>query len=259
MTKDKPANSIFILDSGAYSAWRKGIEINLADYIDFIKKHHKYFTHIISLDVIDNPIQSEINHLIMLEELPDLDIIPVFHAGESFEVLDYFIERKYTYIGISPNNGWKESVKQKWLSLVFTHYDFEGIKTHGLGYNSVLGLSKYPLSSADSSAYQLDSAYGVLLTKFGRFAISDITYINKSIHISNQTKDVVEWISLFAADLGFAIDDLISSREARLIFNIEATARIFEEIRPVKLSYTENLIDDEFTYIPFDTKELKGY
>ena len=159
----KQNNGIFMLDSGAYSAWRKGININLFDYIEFIKEYHKYFTHIVCLDVINEPIVSEVNHKIMLNELKDYDltIIPVFHAGETFRVLDYMIERDYKYIGISPNNNWNEKQKRQWLNRVY-QYDFEklDIKTHLFGYSSLKGMKYYNFFSADSTSWSMSAIKG---------------------------------------------------------------------------------------------------
>jgi hypothetical protein len=41
-----------MLDSGAYSVWRRGSEINLAAYIAFVKYNAPHVDHYISLDVI---------------------------------------------------------------------------------------------------------------------------------------------------------------------------------------------------------------
>ena len=45
------AVSLF-LDSGAYSAWTQGVEINIRDYIDFIKQHQDIIDIYANLDVI---------------------------------------------------------------------------------------------------------------------------------------------------------------------------------------------------------------
>ena len=43
------------LDSGAYSAWSKGVTIDIDEYISFIKKNIKYITVYANLDVIGDP------------------------------------------------------------------------------------------------------------------------------------------------------------------------------------------------------------
>src|SRR4051812_44347063 len=41
-----------LLDSGAYSAWTKGVVIDLPSYIQFIKKHRRMLAGYVNLDVI---------------------------------------------------------------------------------------------------------------------------------------------------------------------------------------------------------------
>jgi hypothetical protein len=256
----KAKDSIFILDSGAYSAWLMGIKINLWDYINFIKKYHSFFTHIVALDVIDNPVNSEVNHLVMRQELADyeLTIIPVFHSGESFSVLDYMIEQGYKYIGISPNNSWKEELKQKWLSVVMSRYDFDalGIKTHGFGYTSINGLTKYPLTTADSIAFGFAAGHGELITKYGRLMVSNGTH-HRSNHIGNLNKNIFDWINEVCFEIGLTLEDLATIRESRLLFNIESIDKAFREMKPVNLSSKIDLFaDEEFGYIPFNVKSV---
>lgn len=221
-------HEIFMLDSGAFSAWNSGKPILLYDYIDFIKQCHSYFTHIICLDVIDNPILSEVNHLIMLEELKDygLTIIPVFHSGESFAVLDYMVEKGYKYLGISPNNNWQEREKREWLTRVFNRYDFEklGVKTHGFGYQSTDGLEYFPLTTADSTSWRVHSGYGRIIAP--HFAY--LRYSDKSLedNIEDMVGGHPQFVTNLCNDLGISLSDLKDKTESRVRFNIEAIDRL---------------------------------
>ena len=256
-----PQVGTFILDSGAYSAWRSGKKVILYDYIDFVKKYHKYFTDIVCLDVIDNPIYSEVNHLIMLKELSDydLEIMPVFHAGEPFSVLDYMVEKGYKYIGISPNNNWFEQAKRNWLDKVFSRYNFDklGIKTHGFGYQSLQGCQLYPLSTTDAATWNLASGYGRILDETYQAIYSDESrhYLG---HIDNLpggdsefTKELLEYLSLTQDDLR---TDYISRRK----FNIEATDRIINPDKKSELSVEVDLfadVDSSFGYLEVEFSE----
>lgn len=232
----------FMLDSGAYSAWSHSIAISLYDYIDFIKKYRQYFTHIICLDVIDDPILSEVNHLIMLDELKeyDLEIIPVFHSGEPFSVLDYMVKKGYKYLGISPNNNWRETEKREWLKRVFSRYDFEklGIKTHGFGYQSVTGIRYFPLTTCDAATWEIMSGYGRVI-----HPTLNIRYSDKSTwtseHIDNMGGNP-EFITTICNEMRITTDDLRTKRSSRVLFNAEALDRL---VSLEKKSYDSEMIE----------------
>lgn len=238
---NKPGDTIFMLDSGAYSAWTRGEEVNLWDYINFIKKYHFYFTHIVCLDVIDDPISSEINHLIMQTELENLDIqlIPVYHAGEDFSVLEYMINRSYGYIGISPNNNWVENDKRSWLSDIHDRFDFSKFKTHGFGYTSIQGIGQYDLTTADSTSWRLSAGYGSIITDNGTVLISNRgrkknKEIKESLLIPDDKKENQNLKDIENSDFVLSICDKLDAKPdqlqddyyLRLRFNIEATIRL---------------------------------
>ena len=77
---DRDKGDYFLLDSGAFSAWRQGQEISLFEYIDVLKEIQDQITHAVCLDVIDDPITSEANHLIMIDA-GRKNVIPVYHSG----------------------------------------------------------------------------------------------------------------------------------------------------------------------------------
>jgi len=261
-------NSIFMLDSGAFSAWNSGTMISLHDYIDFIKQYHQYFTHIVCLDVINDPIYSEVNHLIMLGELKDynLEIIPVFHAGESFAVLDYMVEMGYKYIGISPNNNWREEEKRKWLTRVFQKYDFEklGIKTHGFGYQSVSGLKHFPLSSGDAISWKIAAGMGEIICPN-----SHIAYSEKKKHVSTHVDKMkggdLDFVLNICDVLGIEVNTLRNNYKHRCMFNIEAISELLarpkERISTLVDLLNENLLfDKEDVFITYKkVKDLRTY
>jgi hypothetical protein len=235
-----------MLDSGAFSAWNKGEIIPIYDYIDFIKEHHQYFTHIVCLDVIDNPILSEVNHLIMLKELNEynLTIIPVFHSGESFKVLDYMVEKGYRYIGISPNNNWNELSKRSWLKRVFLRRDFEklGIKTHGFGYQSIDGLSFIPLTTTDASTWRIAAGYGRIVNPdIPSLRYSDRTLVN---HIDNIPGGDPKFVTELCQELGIDINDLRTKEWSRVYFNTEALDRLISKDKK-DVSYSVELFEEE--------------
>ena len=78
----------FLLDSGAFTAWKAGNEIHIDDYCNFVEnlkiKPWRYFT----LDKIGDPIGTQKNYEIMLKR--GFNPIPIFTRGESLSVLEDF-------------------------------------------------------------------------------------------------------------------------------------------------------------------------
>lgn len=238
---------IFMLDSGAFSAWKNGSEILLYDYIDFIKKYHQYFTHIVCLDVIDNPIYSEVNHLIMLDELKEynLEIIPVFHSGEPFAALDYMVEKGYKYLGISPNNNWREETKRAWLHRVYSRHDFEklGIKTHGFGYQSVSGLLQFPMTTADAATWKVGEMFARIIEPEGRQLRYSEEAIGMYDHIDSMPGGHSAFTKELCAELGFSPDEMRTNYHARDKFNVAATIKLLNRDK-VDISIPVDLFED---------------
>jgi hypothetical protein len=160
------------LDSGAYAAWRRGEEINIDEYIDYIKRNEDYIDHYINLDVIPGrpgytPTQEEVDKsanqsYLNLQKMKHagLNPIPVFHQGEQFYWLDKLIEDGDEYIGISPAEdmiGWRGPSPHIWLDRVFNHItDTKGVpvvKTHGFGVAKHQLLLRYPWTTCDSTTW----------------------------------------------------------------------------------------------------------
>lgn len=167
-----------VLDSGAFSAWNRGVEIDLDAYIAFIKANIEWIDHYVNLDVIPGafgriPTLAEVEesaskgweNMLYMEE-HGLRPMPVFHMGERFYWLDRMIDHGCDYVGISPANDRTTDQKRMWLDRVFAHIaDSQGrpvIKTHGFGVTAIPLLVRYPWYSADSTSWALAGAYGMV-------------------------------------------------------------------------------------------------
>lgn len=149
-----------IIDSGAFSAWNSGKEVDIEKYIQYAQKLDPDWTYI-NLDVIPKTGSSskEIseciekgkeNFLYIKTKLKN--VLPVYHYGEDLSVLKWYMEHT-DYIGISPANDTSEKVKRDFLNSVFD-ITRDKIKCHGLGYSSFEGMLKYPFYSVDSISYK---------------------------------------------------------------------------------------------------------
>jgi hypothetical protein len=180
---NKPNVVNLFLDSGAYSAWSKGEDIKIEDYIEFVRDHEELIWHYVNLDVIPGKFghrqtgagsQGEIersadgsykNQQIMRDA--GLSPIPVFHQGERMYWLERYLKDGEKYIGLSANKFVRPNEQQRWLDQCFNLLcDKEGrpfVKTHGFALTSFPMMTKYPWYTVDSTTWSLTPGYGQLI------------------------------------------------------------------------------------------------
>ena len=169
-----------LLDSGAFSAFRRGAEIDLNKYIDYCKSHKDEVDAYVALDslpgengVMDHS-QSTIEKSatksyenLQIMKAAGLSPIPVFHQGERFYWLDKMLEDGETYIGISPYLRSHQSEIIQWADKCFTRItDGKGrplIRTHGFGVTACNLCTRYPWYSVDSTSWSVGGGYGSIL------------------------------------------------------------------------------------------------
>lgn len=132
-----------MLDSGAYSAWKRGTPINLEDYMEFIR--WSGIRQYINLDVVGDPEATARNQATM--EAAGLKPIPVFHYGEPWEVLRQLVDR-YPLVGLGGHVGLPAREKDRWFGQVFAVCP-DG-QFHALGLANDRYLARYGFASADS-------------------------------------------------------------------------------------------------------------
>lgn len=166
-----------MLDSGAFGAWTRGIEIKVQDYIKFVQTYGEYFHSVVNLDVIpgdfgrtktpkdvEDGAQRSYDNLQEMKAA-GLSPIPVFHQGEEFHHLERLLDDGEPYIGVSPSG---DSISQNsgWFDKVFDYItDSNGrpyVKTHGFGVTAVPVLHTYPWYSFDSVTWVIKSGYGCI-------------------------------------------------------------------------------------------------
>ena len=171
-----------LLDSGAYSAFTRGIKLDVTEYAKFLKEYGHYFEGYFNLDVIGDFDRTWDNQDYL--ESQGLLPIPVFHYGEPTEILR-FMAQKYKRIGIGGMVPQSNSDLNKWLPTVF--YDkagaerYPGIKFHALGLTTRYLLEKFPWDSADSTKWLIGRKFGHTLYEHqGRGKEDSIT--DKTLH-----------------------------------------------------------------------------
>ena len=199
----QPLKIDLLVDSGAFSAWRKQDPIHIEEYADYLLENKKYIKDVVNLDVIPGRF-AEIPTLLEVEEAATkgwsnlkylegrgISAIPVFHQGEDFKWLFRMIDKGYDYIGISPDNGKYLGKKREWLDKVFREITNEEglpiVKTHGFAVTSIDLLNRYPWATADSMSWVIMAAFGgVLVPKHnnGEFDYGVSPYM---VHISSKS------------------------------------------------------------------------
>lgn len=183
------------LDSGAFSAWTQGVNIDIQDYIAFIKEHQDVIEVYANLDIISRgnstmdkkqAAEKTLENQRIMEEA-GLSPLPVFHVGEVFSYLQYYINN-YEYIALGGMVGKQKSTLIPWLDDCFGQFicDKKGnpkVKVHGFGLTSLSLMLRYPWYCMTEEDHQV-------LTKEGWKSLSDLR-VGMEILASNQGK--AEW------------------------------------------------------------------
>lgn len=143
----------WVLDSGAFSAFRAGKTIALVDYCDFLERlpvqPYRYF----ALDVIGDAVATRANYEAMLER--GLSPIPIFTRGESQESLERYYETSDTVaigglVKTYGNFGFVRGV----MELVGER------RVHWLGFNRANFIAYYKPAMVDCSSWSYGFRFG---------------------------------------------------------------------------------------------------
>lgn len=176
-----------MIDSGAFSAWTRQMDITVKEYTHFCLQHVHDADVIVNLDCIPgkygekNPSIKErrrsakegwSNYLYMLKHgIPKDKLLHVFHQGEEFKWLRRIVS-KMGYIGLSPANDRTTEEKVEWLDRCMEYVtDNEGlpiVKFHGFAVTSLRIMLRYPWYSVDSTSWLMKSRNGQILVPRGR-------------------------------------------------------------------------------------------
>jgi hypothetical protein len=153
----------FFLDSGAYSAWSQKTEINIHDYIKFVKEYQHLIDAYANLDVIGSAEGTWENQMIMEKE--GLSPIPTYHYGEDIKWLKKYLSLDYDYISLGGMVPISTSDLVPWLDVLFSEYlcDESGmpkVRVHGFGLTSSELIARYPWYSVDSTSWVIVGRMG---------------------------------------------------------------------------------------------------
>jgi hypothetical protein len=159
LTKYLEPNNYF-LDSGAFTAFTQGKQIDIDHYIETIKSIPNIKNYAV-LDVIGDYKKTAKN----LKYMQDKGVapIPAFHFGSPEKELVKLLEDdRYDYIalgGLVPYAAQRPKL-ESWLDYcysIITKYPLK--KTHLFGINSLWAWKKYPIYSADATSWVCGSKF----------------------------------------------------------------------------------------------------
>lgn len=180
-----------ILDSGAFTCWNSGDEINIDSLIEYMHKWKDVYTIAANLDKIPGvrgvlPTKADVDFAakvgydnskyILSKGIPQDKLMPIFHQGEDFVWLERMVGDGFKYIGISPSNDYTTEQRMFWLDDV---YDFLTkqpswyIRTHGYGATSERLMRTYPWFTVDSTSWVQQAGFGMISTPWKNISMSD--------------------------------------------------------------------------------------
>lgn len=152
------------LDSGAFSAMTQGVQVDLDDYISFIKEFGDLLELYAGLDVIGDAEGTWKNQEYM--EKHGLNPLWCFHTNEDFNYLDRGLKR-YQYIACGGMKGvgqWGNSRIKRWLLKVYNMAHKEKVRIHGFALTGFNFLQDFHfLYSVDSLGWKFKAAIGEVL------------------------------------------------------------------------------------------------
>lgn len=226
------------LDSGAFSAWSKNVNIDIQEYIKFIKKNKKYIETYANLDVIGNPRATLKNQKIM--EKAGLKPLPTFHVGSDVQYLEYYIEN-YDYIAIGGivSRLLKKEAIVKMLDYYFSEFicdtdGFPSLKVHGFGVTNIKLITRYPWYSVDSTSWIVAARTGMIYVPIRRkgYYRYDLDPIKMSVsvkspnikkenqHVNNLSPEVLKDVIKYIKMKGFTLTELANDYRKRGQINV---------------------------------------
>jgi len=245
--KEHPNAFCLFVDSGAYTAYTKGKEVDVDDYINFINDTGDYVTIYAQVDKIPQvigrepteeelaaaPAQSWENFLYMISKVkPEYrdKIMPVFHFEEDtkwlHKMLNYTFEdgEHIKYIGLAVSTVDNAATRFAWLQMCFDiikNSPNPDVMTHAFGCTALEVLEKFPLTSADSTTWVQAAAYGNIIVDNKVYMISE-RRLKDNGNVLNQSKALQEALDAKIREMGFTLEQAVEDYNTRQQINIKS-------------------------------------
>lgn len=224
--------SVFV-DSGAFSAYTLGVDIDITTYCDYIKRNQDIIRvedgvmMASVLDGIGDPLLTYQNQLEM--ERQGAKPLPCFHAGEDERYLEWYV-KNYDYITLGGMVGSSTKALCVWLDRIWDKYLTDGsgnprIKVHGFGITAVPIMERYPWHSCDSSSWIQSAAFGSIIEpQYGPISVSEKSPSRHDYgqHATTLSQPEQDYLFNRLEEQGFTYDRLSTVYESRAAYNLWA-------------------------------------
>lgn len=232
---------LIFLDSGAFSAYTLGIDLDITAYCDYIKRNSDIIRvdeGIMMASVLDGIGDPQLTYENQMEmERQGVRPLPCFHAGEDERYLEWYV-KNYEYITLGGMVGSSTKQLMIWLDRMWDKYLTDGsgnprLKVHGFGITSIPIMERYPWWSCDSSSWIQSAAYGSVITpQHGPISVSEKSPSRHDAgqHVETLTAIEQDAILRLFEGQGFTYDRLSTVYESRAAYNLWAFGEINKQI-----------------------------
>lgn len=275
--RDHPeCNSKLFVDSGAFSSFTRGKQVDVDDYIELINSIDDQVYVFAQVDKIpgewgkpktpeqiaEAPRLSWENYLYMVTRVKSPEkLLPIFHQGEDFSWLQNMLDYTYTegplkgqhikYIGLSCSKDIQSSAWAPWFDLCFKmihESDNPDVKTHAFGMTSLKLLEQFPFTSADSTSWIRSAGFGNIIIG-GTTVYTSAQNPNDPGYIKNLNAALKHDIDVIARKYGYSFFELADEartfeREAYLVKINKAFTEFVEKIKPYVPEADNTLVTD---------------
>lgn len=232
------------IDSGAFSAWTLGKEIDVEEYITFINSYKNFITVAAAVDNIPGiPRSSKLatpqevkesadktweNFLYMRSKMEDPSkLLYTYHVGEPLSYLETALDYKDSfgyidYIAIGGLVGKSEDIIISELSQIMESLKKkknQNLKIHLFGMTRLDLLERFSVTSADSTSFIMEGAYGNIRINKKLIPISQEGQLRDN-NFSNLSLGLQQEILAYLQSLNISLSQVQESAEYRKRVNM---------------------------------------
>lgn len=256
--RTKGLNNKLFIDSGAFSAYTRGIKIDIDDYISKIDTIGEYIYEFANLDVIPNTTDYDVASQAFNEGWENFLHIQnnskyadkccfVFHKGEPEDGLDMVLQyyKEHPNLKFFAIGGIAKGSRDNFNFASYVCNKIKSklpyIKIHLFAYTHIRELPYIKCDSADSTTWIMIGASGNILTKFGIISVSNVSR-HKSNNFYNLPKNAQEVVLQELADNGFTLEQVTNDYKYRMIYNIRYFKNWADNYKYISLGIKKNTL-----------------
>lgn len=235
---NNPPGKLFV-DSGAFTAWTRGITLDVDDYIDWLNQNEKFIYLAGQIDVIPGKFRQQPtneekeaaaqatyeNYLYMKSKLnnPNL-VVYTFHLGEDYKWLAKALEdSSIEYIALGGTVGSSNKVKEQFYENCFKvihNSNNPDVKVHAFGMTSIELLQKFPFASGDSTGGIMTGAMGNIYSDYGMLDLSEKNKNSKN-SLFQLPDNYLQALRSKVESLGYSLEELATNYRSRMCYNVK--------------------------------------